>query len=137
MLGKKAAQKSRYVTSTVQQENAPVKGQSKRPFDKTLNEESDSDEEGGRGAAFASRRSKKRKFEPAVVGANNPASAPHEDLNDDTKAQNKDEDLQDLQTANDAGARGARNATSYLDEVISEKNRKKNKKKKKKKKKHE
>ena len=135
LLGKKAANAHRKAqalakSATAQPQTAPkptVKETSKRPA-----QDSDSDDEGGRAAAFKSKRPRPSKPQPKV---------PEEATVNDTKARVADDNVkanvtepspeppQETITTSKPG--GRKRPASYLDELLGQKANKKNKKKKK------
>jgi len=135
LLGKKAANAHRKAqalakSATAQPLSAPkpvAKETSKRPA-----QDSDSDDEGGRAAAFKSKRSKPSKPQPKMS---------EEAAEDDADAHAADDEIavnetgpsfeppQEASTASKTG--GRKRPASYLDELLGQKANKKNKKKKK------
>lgn len=135
LLGKKAANAHRKAqalakSATAQAQDAPkqlVKEKPKRPA-----QDSDSEEEGGRAAAFKSKRVKpskpqqKSNDESAEEGANMEKDTPN--VNDKTKAiEPTFQSPQDTNTP--AKSNGRKRPASYLDELLGQKANKKNKKK--------
>jgi hypothetical protein len=135
LLGKKAANAHRKAqalakSATAQSQTAPkpaVKETAKRPA-----LDSDSDDEGGRAAAFKSKRPRPSKPQPKIS---------EEATENDTDARVEDEEVkanvtepspeapQETSTASKTG--GRKRPASYLDELLGQKANKKNKKKKK------
>jgi len=135
LLGKKAANAHRKAqalakSATAQPQDAPkpaVKEKSKRPA-----EDSDSEDEGGRAAAFKSKRAKPSKPQPKVQeddaedGAHVDTDMPEAIV----KAKATELTLQPPQgTKSPAKSNGRKRPASYLDELLGQKANKKNKKK--------
>ena len=135
LLGKKAANAHRKAqalakSATAQPQAAPkplVKETSKRPA-----QDSDSDDEGGRAAAFKSKRPRPSKPQPKVAeeATENDIDARAADEEVKTNVtEPSPEPLQETSTASKTG--GRKRPASYLDELLGQKANKKSKKKKK------
>jgi hypothetical protein len=135
LLGKKAANAHRKAqalakSAATQPLSAPkpaVKETSKRPV-----QDSDSDDEGGRAAAFKSKRPRPSKPLPKIAddAAEEDANAPVAD--DDARVKTTETSPEPPQAANTASKTGGKKRpASYLDELLGQKANKKNKKKKK------
>jgi hypothetical protein len=135
LLGKKAANAHRKAQAlakgaATQPLSAPkpaVKETSKRPV-----QDSDSDDEGGRAAAFKSKRPRPSKPLPKIAddAAEEDANAPVAD--DDARVKTTETSPEPPQAANTASKTGGKKRpASYLDELLGQKANKKNKKKKK------
>jgi hypothetical protein len=135
LLGKKAANAHRKAqalakSATAQPQTAAkpaVKETAKRPA-----QDSDSDDEGGRAAAFKSKRPRPSKPQPKV--SEKPIeNGTHARVADEEVKSNvtepSPEPLQETSTASKTG--GRKRPASYLDELLGQKANKKNKKKKK------
>jgi hypothetical protein len=135
LLGKKAANAHRKAQALAKSANAQsmeapkpaVKEKPKRPA-----EDSDSEEEGGRAAAFKSKRAKPSKPQPkaqendAEDGAHMDTDTPEASV----EAKAAELTLQPPQDANTpAKSNGRKRPASYLDELLGQKANKKNKKK--------
>lgn len=135
LLGKKAANAHRKAqalakSATAQPQAAPkplVKETSKRPA-----QDSDSDDEGGRAAAFKSKRPRPSKPQPKIAeeATENDIDARAADEEVKTNVtEPSPEPLQETSTASKTG--GRKRPASYLDELLGQKANKKSKKKKK------
>jgi hypothetical protein len=134
LLGKKAANAHRKAqalakSATAQFQEAPkpvVKEKPKRPAD------SDSEDEGGRAAAFKSKRAKPSKPQPKVQDADveDGADVKTDTPEADVEAKTAELTLQPPQdTSTAAKSNGRKRPASYLDELLGQKANKKNKKK--------
>jgi hypothetical protein len=134
LLGKKAANAHRKAQALAKSANAQsmeapkpaVKEKPKRPA-----EDSDSEEEGGRAAAFKSKRAKPSKPQPkaqendAEDGAHMDTDTPEASV----EAKAAELTLQPPQDTNTSKSNGRKRPASYLDELLGQKANKKNKKK--------
>jgi hypothetical protein len=135
LLGKKAANAHRKAqalakSATAQSQEAPKPVVKEKP--KRLAEDSDSEEEGGRAAAFKSKRAKPSKPQPKVQeddveeGAHMDTETPEATV----EAKAAELTLQPPQDTNTAAkSNGRKRPASYLDELLGQKANKKNKKK--------
>jgi hypothetical protein len=136
LLGKKAANAHRKAqalakqSATAQPQTAAkpaVKETAKRPA-----QDSDSDDEGGRAAAFKSKRPRPSKPQPKIAGEPTENDTDARAADEEVKAnvtEPSPEPLQETITASKTG--GRKRPASYLDELLGQKANKKDKKKKK------